>query len=73
MCENTGTGLQKNGSMCSALMGQNLKYLAAAEGGLSAKELESSSVISACRQQRSTVETRFRATVLKMQYHQEGI
>ncbi|KAK1800821.1 hypothetical protein P4O66_006005, partial [Electrophorus voltai] len=35
-----GSGVQKNGSRCSGLMSQNLKYLALAEGGLFTEGLE---------------------------------
>ncbi|MGH0173381.1 UNVERIFIED_CONTAM: hypothetical protein FKN15_067962 [Acipenser sinensis] len=51
MHENSGTGVQKNGSRCSGRMSQNLKYLAVAEGSLFAEGLESGTRMSVCRQQ----------------------
>ncbi len=45
MHENTGTGVQKNGSRCSGLMSQNLKYLAVAEGSLFTDGLESDTIM----------------------------
>lgn len=51
MHENIGTGVQKNGSRCSGLMSQNLKYLAVAGGSLFAEGLESGTIMSVCRQQ----------------------
>ena len=51
MHKNIGTGVQKNGSRCSGLMSQNLKYLAVAEGSLFVEGLESGTIMSVCRQQ----------------------
>ena len=51
MHENIGIGVQKNGSRCSGLMTENLKYLAVAEGSLFAEGLESGTIMSVCRQQ----------------------
>ena len=49
MHKNIGTGVQKNGSRCSGLMGKNVKYLAVAEGSLFANGLESGTIMSVCR------------------------
>lgn len=44
-----GTGVQKIGSRCAGLMRQNLRYLAAAEGGLYAEGLQSVTIMSVCK------------------------
>ena len=49
--ETIGTGVQKNGSRCSGLMSQKLKYLAVEEGSLFAEGLECGTIMSVCRQQ----------------------
>lgn len=50
------TGVQINGSRCPGPMSQNFKYLAAVEGSLFAKGLQSCTRMTVCRQQWSMVE-----------------